>query len=79
MLLIFEHVWTDTMEKTVSLTCPYPFFGKECQMQCNCSKDLCDISTGCPIETTGIYFISTLLLLLIDTSNGECRFLHVVI
>lgn len=62
-----------------SLRCPYPFFGNECQMQCNCSKDLCDISTGCPIETTGIYFISPLLLLLIDTSNGECRFLHVVI
>lgn len=39
-----------------SLTCPYPFFRKECQRQCNCSEDLCDISKGCPIETTGLIF-----------------------
>eukprot|EP00105_Crassostrea_gigas_P017413 XP_011435179.1 PREDICTED: scavenger receptor class F member 2 [Crassostrea gigas] len=35
-----------------STPCPHPFFGKECQMICNCSEDLCDISKGCPIETT---------------------------
>lgn len=62
-----------------SLPCPYPFFGEECQMICNCSKNLCDISNGCPIETTGIYSISTLLLLAIDTYNGKCSFLHEVI
>lgn len=40
-----------------SIPCPHPFFGKECQMKCNCSEDLCDISKGCPIETTGIHII----------------------
>lgn len=30
-----------------SLTCPYPFYGVECQQTCNCIQDLCDVSTGC--------------------------------
>lgn len=54
-----------------SLTCPHPFFVKECQRQCNCSEDLCDISKGCPMETTGIYFIGTLKLWYIYTPNDE--------
>lgn len=42
-----------------SISCPYPFFGKECQMICNCSEDLCDISKGCPIETTDTMQLSS--------------------
>lgn len=60
-----------------SLTCPYPFFGKECQRQCNCSEDLCDISKGCPIETTGIYFTSILKLWYMYAPNDEYTVLNV--
>lgn len=31
--------------------CPYPQYGVYCQRKCNCSKDMCDVSTGC--FTTG--------------------------
>lgn len=30
-----------------SSLCPYPFYGEHCQRTCNCSRDLCDVSTGC--------------------------------
>lgn len=36
-----------------TLLCPYPRFGVDCQRSCNCSRDLCDISTGCIGPTTG--------------------------
>lgn len=30
-----------------SLLCPYPYYGVQCQRTCNCSRDLCNVSTGC--------------------------------
>lgn len=39
-----------------SLTCPYPYYGVDCQRTCNCSRDLCDSSTGCIAPITGKQF-----------------------
>lgn len=36
-----------------SSTCPYPTYGRGCQELCNCSKDICDVFTGCQSFTTG--------------------------
>lgn len=47
--------------------CPYPLYGVDCQMLCNCSKNLCDVSTGCQQITTGdvhIVFIYCCLICL---------------
>ena len=34
--------------------CPYPSYGIRCQGGfCDCDEDLCDVSTGCKIQTTG--------------------------
>uniref|UniRef100_A0A8W8JIB5 Uncharacterized protein n=1 Tax=Magallana gigas TaxID=29159 RepID=A0A8W8JIB5_MAGGI len=30
-----------------SSLCPYPYYGFNCQRTCNCSRNLCDVSTGC--------------------------------
>ena len=37
-----------------SQQCPYPSYGIRCQGGfCDCDEDLCDVSTGCKIRTTG--------------------------
>lgn len=33
--------------------CPYPQYGVKCQRTCNCSENLCNVSTGCIGSTTG--------------------------
>lgn len=38
-----------------SFQCPYPYYGVDCQRICDCTSDLCDVSTGCIILTTGKY------------------------
>lgn len=47
-------------------------------MKCNCLEDLCDICKMCLIDTTGIYFIITLLQLTMHASHDECADLKVV-
>lgn len=36
--------------------CPFPTYGKRCQMLCKCNKDQCDASTGCSSNFDGIPF-----------------------
>lgn len=35
-----------------SASCPYPYYGVDCQRTCNCKRDRCDVSTGCNSPTT---------------------------
>lgn len=30
-----------------SISCPYPYYGNQCQRKCICIKDLCDVTSGC--------------------------------
>lgn len=54
---IFENIFAGCMPGyngiNCALLCPYPQYGVDCQMSCNCIKDLCDVSTGCIDPTTG--------------------------
>ncbi|XP_062587008.1 cell death abnormality protein 1-like [Saccostrea cucullata] len=36
-----------------SQSCPYPFYGDECQGKCDCDNEACNVSTGCKIVITG--------------------------
>lgn len=40
-----------------SSLCPYPFYGEHCQRTCNCSRDLCNVSTGCIVGLIGNHFL----------------------
>lgn len=35
--------------------CLYPTYGDRCQENCDCNKDMCDVSTGCKNLITGIF------------------------
>ncbi|XP_052708338.1 platelet endothelial aggregation receptor 1-like [Crassostrea angulata] len=37
-----------------SSLCPYPYYGVDCQRKCNCSRNLCNVSTGCIRIVTGV-------------------------
>lgn len=34
-------------------SCPYPYYGEDCQKTCNCGMNLCDVSIGCIGLTKG--------------------------
>lgn len=34
--------------------CTYPYYGEECQGQCDCDKDSCDVPAGCRNTSRGI-------------------------
>ncbi|XP_056013948.1 scavenger receptor class F member 2-like isoform X2 [Ostrea edulis] len=45
-----------------SIMCPYPYYGERCQEECDCVRDLCDVSVGCedvPTDKTRSSIIST--------------------
>ena len=35
-----------------AIRCPYPSYGVNCQGRCACSRENCDVSTGCRTVTT---------------------------
>ncbi|XP_056013964.1 protein draper-like isoform X1 [Ostrea edulis] len=35
-----------------SIMCPYPYYGEGCQEECDCERDLCNVSVGCKDVTT---------------------------
>nr|XP_022292179.1 uncharacterized protein LOC111103303 [Crassostrea virginica] len=35
-----------------SLQCRFPSYGKHCQLECNCSMELCNHISGCPKQET---------------------------
>lgn len=35
-----------------STPCPYPYYGVGCQRTCKCSKNKCNMYTGCMVVTT---------------------------
>lgn len=35
-------------------TCRYPSFGDRCQHECNCTRDKCDLTTGCSLPQSTI-------------------------
>lgn len=39
-----------------SSLCPYPYYGKDCQRKCDCSRELCNVSTGCIVGLKGNHF-----------------------
>lgn len=54
---LFMYLFLECMQgfsgENCSSTCPYLTYGRDCQELCNCSKDICDVFTGCQRFTTG--------------------------
>lgn len=48
----------DCTGENCSISCPYPYYGVDCQIlcTCTCSSDLCDSSIGCMDVTTINWF-----------------------
>lgn len=34
--------------------CIYPYYGEECEKQCNCSEPICDVTIGCKAGDRGM-------------------------
>ncbi|XP_062599378.1 uncharacterized protein LOC134260867 [Saccostrea cucullata] len=32
------------------VSCPYPAYGFQCQKECECTEDFCNVTTGCPLD-----------------------------
>lgn len=66
------YMWNETLQNCTKCSigftgirceeqCPFPTYGEICQKECNCTRDLCDFSTGCkPNRTLVTDTISTL-------------------
>lgn len=55
-----------------SVSCPYPYYGVECQRRCKCEKGLCDVSTGCQtksIATSPSYYLFNKMSLFTNKSG----------
>lgn len=44
----------------------YPYYGVECESQCNCSEHQCDATTGCSTSTVGMYSEKELVFFNLD-------------
>lgn len=44
-----------------SISCPYPYFGNQCQQMCTCIKDLCDDTSGCQHVNRGTFTLEHFL------------------
>lgn len=48
---LFEYMFLECRNGRIGhyceVSCPYPNYGKECQLQCQCIEKLCDPATGC--------------------------------
>lgn len=51
-----------------SSPCPYPYYGLHCQRMCNCSRDKCNVSTGCKYGLIGNY----ILIFFNDPEKRKC-------
>lgn len=47
LLLNFSECMQGYHGVNCSIQCPFPTYGIRCQKYCTCSRDLCDVSTGC--------------------------------
>lgn len=43
--------------------CTYPYYGMDCQNQCDCDENRCDFSTGCTNFTKGFASPCTLMVI----------------
>ncbi|XP_062591592.1 cell death abnormality protein 1-like [Saccostrea cucullata] len=34
-----------------SISCKFPYYGKKCEIVCNCNKSSCNVTHGCPTST----------------------------
>ncbi|XP_062587088.1 angiopoietin-1 receptor-like [Saccostrea cucullata] len=40
--------------------CPYPGYGFKCNLDCNCTKEFCNVTRGCPWNCTNILNCSSI-------------------
>lgn len=40
--------------------CIYPYYGEECESECNCSERMCDVATGCKAVDEGMAHFLTI-------------------
>nr|XP_034334258.1 multiple epidermal growth factor-like domains protein 6 [Crassostrea gigas] len=45
--IVCEQCMAGYIGRNCTSKCPFPYYGVECQQECNCNQTLCNISTGC--------------------------------